>query len=108
MSDYNPADIPATINFVKKLKPIQEEYKNAIRNGKHPTKENLNIDNLSFEYFEAACREIYENKVKELSLFIIKEHRESHFAYIDLKEYDRFQNLVLNAINNTREFLDEN
>lgn len=56
MSDYNPTDIPATINFINKLKPIQEEYKNAIQNGKHPAKENLNIDNLSFEYFEAECR----------------------------------------------------
>ena len=35
MSDYNPADIPATLEFQKEVLLLQEEYRTALKDGKY-------------------------------------------------------------------------
>lgn len=38
MSDYNPADIPATLEFQREVLLLQEEYRTALKDGVHPDK----------------------------------------------------------------------
>ena len=106
MDTYYSSDIPATIDLQNKLKTIQEEYKNALKNREHPEKELIHNFHIGYMSFEEKCQTIYENKVRNLCWNIIGEHKNSEYSHINLIDYPRFKELVYNAIFKTVEFLD--
>jgi hypothetical protein len=106
MSDYNPADIPATIKFQNDIKPLQEEYRNCLKTGVHTDKE-LSIDSFIVgHYFSKQCEIIYEIKLNLLRQDIIEYHKNSPMSHIDLINYPRFKELLWDAYFKTHSFLE--
>lgn len=106
MSDYYPADIPATEKFQIEVKPLQEEYKTALKKGVHLDKEMSTASFIVGNYFSKQCEIIYEIKLNQLSRDIIEYHKNSAMSHIDLINYPRFKELLWNARYKTYTFLE--
>ena len=64
MSDYNPAEIPATLEFQKEILILQEEYRTALKDGKYKNSE---------DYFSGDVLISGEDKVKAIYLLKVNE-----------------------------------
>lgn len=65
MSDYNPADIPATLEFQREVLLLQEEYRTALKDGKYKNSDDYISDDVLI-FREDKVKTIYLLKVKEL------------------------------------------
>ncbi|WP_428225187.1 hypothetical protein [Flavobacterium sp.] len=106
MESYTSADIPATINFQNQIIPLQDEYKKSIFSGEHSEKEMFHNYRIGWMSFDEKCQFIYEIKLRKLCWDIIEEHNSSDLKHIDLKNYQRFKDLVFDALFKTSEFLE--
>ncbi|HSD08285.1 hypothetical protein [Flavobacterium sp.] len=106
MSDYNPADIPATEKFQTEVKLLQEEYKTSLKTGEHVDKQFETIPLIVGNYFGKQCEIIYETKLNQLCREIIEFHKNSSMSHIDLIEYPRFKELLWDARYKTHTFLE--
>ncbi|MCZ8332246.1 MAG: hypothetical protein O9282_13120 [Flavobacterium sp.] len=94
MSDYNPADIPATLEFQKEVLLLQEEYRTALKDGKYKNSDDYFSDDVLI-FREDKVKAIYLLKVKELFDTIRINHNLNSSLNKTIKV--RFNELYINA-----------
>jgi hypothetical protein len=106
MTDYNPADIPATLEFQKEVLLLQEEYRTALKDGIYPDKSFDKMYFLNYMYFTEKCHYIYISKISTLIDKIVEKHKKSNLSHIDLNNYKRFIELVTETGSNLHDILE--
>lgn len=106
MDDYPVVDTPPTIDFQKRLKPIQDEYKRACISGIHDDKEFFkHFELYGYDYLKK-CELIYNHKVLNLRDNI--KYDSKHKEYLDKPKVNiRFLELISDAIKQTFYFLEK-
>lgn len=94
MSNYNPADIPATLEFQREVLLLQEEYRTALKKGKYSDSEKYLLE-TAFELGSDKVKAIYLLKVNELLEHIKVKHDLNSSLNKAIKV--RFNELYINA-----------